>query len=70
MEQNVNKKRKTKGLTVGAVILFILSIMYMFLVINIPNYPGPEYTEDNTAVYTATVRRVEESGGQLQDLFE
>ena len=66
MEQNVNKKRKTKGLTVGAVILFILSIMYMFLVINIPNYPGSEYTEDNTAVYTATVRRVEESGGQYR----
>ena len=62
----MGKKRKTKGLTVGAVILYILAIMYMCLAIDIPNFPLPEYTEANTALYTATVSRVEESGGQYR----
>lgn len=60
------KKRKTKGLTIAAILLFIFSVAYMCLGISIPSFPNTEYTESNTAEYTATVSRVEENGGEYR----
>ena len=58
--------KKTQGLTVAAVILFVFGIMYMILGISLWTFPSAEYTESNTFAYFATVDRVEEVGGEYR----
>lgn len=54
----MDKKKKRK--IIGAIILFILVVLYTFLGVVLPEFAYVEYNETNTAEYTATVKDIEE----------
>lgn len=58
--------RKVKWLTAGGIILFILSGVFIFVGVFVPNFFRQEYNESNTVEYSATVSRIEEEQCQYK----
>lgn len=52
--------RRIKQLKIVGIILLILSVIFLFVGVFVPNFFNQKYDETNTIEYTATVSKVEE----------
>ena len=52
--------RRIKQLKIVGIILLILSVIFIFVGVFVPNFFNQKYDETNTIEYTATVSKVEE----------
>ena len=52
--------RRIKRLNIVGIILLILSVIFVFVGVFVPNFFNQKYDETNTIEYTATVSKVEE----------